>query len=78
MIVVWDADLENSEVFSKNRDDYIPRPAAGNSNKTRYNPGSISDWTPGPAYVSENEPTQRPSSTEALEHNGLERRTVCY
>ena len=76
MIVVWDADIKHSEVFSKNQDDYIPRPAGGNPNKERYNPGSISDWTPGPAYVSENEPKQWPKFEENSELNGHDRRTV--
>ena len=47
--------------------------------KKRYDPGDISDWTPGPAYVSENDPVPRKSFEEQTESETLrERRTVSF
>ena len=55
-IVVWDSDLVSSDCFNKS-DENLPRPKSITA-KIRHDPGSISDWSPAPAYVAENDPIQ--------------------
>lgn len=83
-LVVWDDDIVQSalEVFSlKDESPVCPsstsdsiRPGAYKPKK-RYDPGDISDWTPGPAYVSENDPAPRKSFEETDSVTLRERRT---
>ena len=69
--VVWDSDLR-LDCFNKS-DENLPRPKSINA-KIRHDPGSISDWSPAPAYVAENDPIQ--NSTSIGSPNLRERKTV--
>ena len=70
----FSSEILNSDCFNKT-DESLPRPKQI-TRKVRHDPGSISDWCPGPAYVAENDPVQ---NSVVLDSPTLrERKTVSF